>query len=319
MAVVIVGNRLPLALEVIDGAPRLIPSAGGLATGLAGLHAAGDGWWVGWPGDAGGLTDEARDTVERELRARRAIPVWLGPEERCGHYDGFANSVLWPLFHDQPERIVARRSDAEAWLRVNARFAEAMSGCLGADDVAWIHDYQLAAVPELLRERRPDATIGYFLHIPFPGAEALRALPGRGAVLRGMLGADLVGFHTAASARHFLEACAGVLTLPVRGDRVRVGHREVVVGVFPMGVDAQAWGELGAGADIRSGAPGAPRLGDAAARRDRPAGLHEGDPAAAPRRGRAARAGACAARTRPVAAGGRADARDGERLPRAAG
>lgn len=254
MAVVIVGNRLPLALEVVDGAPRLIPSAGGLATGLAGLHASGDGWWVGWPGDAGALTDEARAAIERELRTRRAIPVWLGPEERCGHYDGFANSVLWPLFHDQPERIVARRADAEAWLRVNARFAETVSGCLGEDDVAWVHDYQLAAVPELLRERRPDATIGYFLHIPFPGAEALRALPGRGRVLHGMLGADLVGFHTAASARHFLEACAGVLTLPVRGDRVRVGEREVVVGVFPMGVDAQAWGELGAGADIRAGA-----------------------------------------------------------------
>src|SRR5690606_3590572 len=131
-----------------------------------------------------------------------------------------------------------------AYERVNELFAEAIAERYRPGDVVWVHDYQLMLVPQMLRRRIPEARIGFFLHIPFPASEIFRTLPHRERILEGLLGADLVGFHTASYMRAFASSLLLVLGLAANVDRVRTGQREVRLGVFPMGVDAENFGDL---------------------------------------------------------------------------
>ncbi len=244
-------NRLPVTVRMDHGRPRIAPSAGGLATGMRRLLEDGSlgklgGAWIGWPGLPRIPDETTRNVVGADLRAMGLQPLWLGASEVRRYYEGFANGVLWPLFHDQLDRIPLDAGDWAPFVRVNARFAESLAAALAPGDTAWVHDYQLCLVPGMLRARCPDVAIGYFLHIPFPGSEVLRTLPWRRQVLEGMLGADLVGFHTETAGWHFREACARLLGAEVRGDRVRHAGRSTQVGAFPMGVDVAAWERLGA-------------------------------------------------------------------------
>jgi trehalose 6-phosphate synthase/phosphatase len=131
--------------------------------------------------------------------------------------------------------------DWEAYVEANDRFADVVAQQYQPGDLIWVHDYQLLLLPGLLRQRLPDARIGFFLHIPFPSEELFRTLPERDRLLRGLLGADLVGFHTPTYLRHFAASLTQILGLTVEIDRVQLTDREVRLGVFPMGIDAQTF------------------------------------------------------------------------------
>ncbi|HYC77714.1 MAG TPA: trehalose-6-phosphate synthase, partial [Planctomycetota bacterium] len=258
----IVANRLPATVVAKDGAVDVEPSVGGVATGLKSVHQQGGGWWIGWPGEIPRLPPDARKALDAKLAAMRLLPVVLSANEVKRFYEGYANGVLWPLFHYQIERVPLDSRDFSAYRTVNQKYADAIASVIEPGDAVWIHDYQLALVPAMLRERAPDARIGFFLHIPFPSSEVFRVLPQREEVLHGLLGADLVGFHTFAYLRHFATSAARVLGLEPEFDRVEHDGREVRFGVFPMGIDAKRFAALAAEDDvlarvevIRRGAP----------------------------------------------------------------
>lgn len=237
---VLVSNRLPITVRVERG-ELFAPSTGGLATGLRGVHQRSGGTWIGWPGDVSKLSAAQRQAVDARLAAEGFVPVHLSGREVSLYYEGFANGVLWPLFHYQLDRIPPTSHEWEVYRDVNRRFAEAAARAWrGPDDVVWVHDYQLLLVPRMLRALVPSARIGFFLHIPFPTYEVLRTLPWRDEILAGLLGADLLGFHTSPYRSHFASSVLRILGLPVTASGVDVDGRPVRLGVYPMGVDAAA-------------------------------------------------------------------------------
>ena len=252
----IVSNRLPLTIKTEEGddgrAKRieLVGSSGGLATGLRGPHQRSNGLWIGWPGDASGLSEAQRAEVDVKLAEAKAAGVHLTPDELKRYYNGFSNGVLWPLFHYQLDRIPADAQDWDAYRAVNERFAAKVLECYRPGDDIWVHDYHLMLVPSILRRRLPDARIGFFLHIPFPPSDIFRTLPWRSEILEGLLGADLIGFHAFAYARHFSTSVLHVLGRESTGEGVMVDGRNVRFGVFPMGIDASSFQSLAGEAEV---------------------------------------------------------------------
>ncbi len=240
----LVSNRLPVTVKADKDGISVVRSAGGLATGLRGPHERSGGVWIGWPGDVSRLTPPQRASVEAQLAELRCVPLHLTAAEVSRYYEGYSNRVLWPLCHYLIERIHRQDRDWEAYRRVNERFADLVARQYQPGDTIWVHDYQLMLVPALLRARLPQARIGYFHHIPFPSSEIFRTLPRRVELLRGLLGADLIGFHTHTYVRHFTSSLMRLLGLETVVDQVSYEGREVRLGDFPMGIDAQAFENL---------------------------------------------------------------------------
>ena len=236
---VIVANRLPVTVQVRDGEVEVERSAGGLATGLLRPHEQSGGLWIGWSGASQELTPEQQAALDEKLAAQRLVPVPLTPDQVTRYYEGYSNGVLWPLFHYLLDQVPLSVSDWDAYVEVNEQFARVTAEHYRPGDLVWVHDYQLLLVPALLRRLIPDARIGFFLHIPFPSEELFRTLPSRARLLEGLLGADLIGFHTPTYLRHFATSLTHILGLVVDIDRVQVPGREVRLGVFPMGIDAE--------------------------------------------------------------------------------
>lgn len=236
----IVSNRLPITIRRQGAAMRVVRSAGGLATGLRGPHERSSGWWVGWPGSLEGLDNTDLFEARRQLHEMRAIPVTLQVEEATTFYEGISNGVLWPLFHDRLDRLPLHLTGWDAYEAVNSRFADVVAGIWQADDLIWVHDFQLMRLPKLLRERLPTARIGFFLHVPFPNPEVFLVLPVRKWLVEGMLGADLIGFHTRRYRGHFTAAVRRLFGLEMDADEhLRYEGRAVRLGMFPIGVDAR--------------------------------------------------------------------------------
>jgi len=246
----IVSNRLPVTVRVEQGEIAVTQSAGGLATGLRGPHERSGGLWIGWPGDTSKLDAPQRARLEKKLADIRAVPLYLDPGEVSRFYEGFSNGVLWPLFHYLLDRIPLWSRDWDAYERANQRFADLVVEHYRPGDVIWVHDYQLMLVPGMLRRRLPSATIGFFLHIPFPASEAFRILPWREEILEGLLGADLIGFHTFSYLAHFSSSLLRILGVEAAVDHVRHGGRRVQLGVFPMGIDAARFASLGGNTSV---------------------------------------------------------------------
>ncbi len=240
----LVSNRLPVTVQVDGDSVHVNPSSGGLATGLKGPHEQSGGLWIGWPGDVSGLNPSQRTQVDERLAALRCVPMHLSAEEVERYYEGLSNRVLWPLFHYLVDRIPLHSLDWDIYREVNQKFADLTAQHYQPGDLIWVQDYQLLLVPGMLREKLPDAKIGFFLHIPFPSSEIFRILPGREEVLRGLLGADVVGFHTIAYARHFATSLLRILGIQTDVDRVSYRGRQVRLGAFPMGIDAQAFSAM---------------------------------------------------------------------------
>src|SRR3954471_5932646 len=242
--VLIVANRLPVTVRATDTGVEVQKSTGGLATGLLRPHEQSGGLWIGWSGASDELTSEQQAQLDEQLAGMRLVGVPLTQDQVTRYYEGFSNGVLWPLFHYLVDQIPLHVRDWEPYVEVNELFAEYAAQHYQPGDLIWVHDYQLLLVPELLRKRLPDARIGFFLHIPFPSEELFRTLPERERLLSGLLGADLVGFHTPAYLRHFAASLTQLLGLTVDIDRVQLSDREVRLGVFPMGIDAESFGAL---------------------------------------------------------------------------
>jgi trehalose 6-phosphate synthase/phosphatase len=242
---IIISNRLPTKVQRIPAGLTFQPSEGGLATGLGSIYRADDNVWVGWPGLE--VADPAEQAhVTEQLRADSMAPVFLTEAEIHDFYEGFSNGTIWPTFHYFSELATYEPAHWEAYRSVNEKFCEAVLALAGPEDTIWVHDYQLLLLPELLRQARPEATIGFFLHIPFPSYELLRVLPWGAQLLRGMLGADLIGFHTYGYLHHFLSAVGHLLGLPTHNGQVETPNRTVLVDAFPMGIDYERYAETAA-------------------------------------------------------------------------
>ncbi|WP_167618932.1 bifunctional alpha,alpha-trehalose-phosphate synthase (UDP-forming)/trehalose-phosphatase [Maribellus sediminis] len=240
---IIASNRLPVKIEKNENEMIVTPSAGGLATGLKSYHKGNDSVWIGWPGIIP-ESEEEEKTVTTLVKEEQCLPVFLTEELISMYYDGFSNATLWPLFHYFTEYIEYRRRYWEAYLKVNEMFADAIIANAKENDRVWVHDYQLLLVPNILRKKRPDLKIGFFLHIPFPSYEIIRVLPWREEIIEGLLGADLIGFHTYDYARHFMSSVKRLLGYDVDFNQIKLENRQVFIDVFPMGIDYKKFEKL---------------------------------------------------------------------------
>jgi trehalose 6-phosphate synthase/phosphatase len=235
---VMVSNRLPFQVHRDGKGYRYGRAPGGLVTALDAALAERGGVWIGWPG----LERHADDPplVLPETPGVRYRAVDLTSREVSLYYGGFVNRTLWPLFHYFVARTRIDGATWRAYQRINARFAEAASDAAPSDSLMWVHDYQLMLVPALLRSHSPRRRIAFFLHIPFPAADVLRVLPWSRAVMRGLLGADLVGFQIGEHAEHFLICAERLLGCEVDRTRglVHWEGRDVAVQSHPVSIDA---------------------------------------------------------------------------------
>ncbi|NLZ94233.1 MAG: bifunctional alpha,alpha-trehalose-phosphate synthase (UDP-forming)/trehalose-phosphatase [Bacteroidales bacterium] len=237
MKLIILSNRLPVKIKKNENNEFIIsPSEGGLATGLGSLDTDTEKIWIGWPGIHTDDESEKQEITKR-LNNLNFYPVFLSEEQIELYYEGYSNSVIWPLCHYFYSYIDYNAEYWEAYQEVNKMFAEAAFPLIDDEDIIWVQDYQLMLLPALIREQRSKVSIGYFHHIPFPSYELFRLLPKRETVLNGLLGADLIGFHTHDYMRHFISAIYRVLQLESRLDEIQLSDRVVHVDTFPMGIN----------------------------------------------------------------------------------
>ena len=270
-----------------DGERQWRPSPGGLVTALHPVLTEQRGTWIGWAGGDG----EAPEPFE--LEGIHIHPVPLSAEELERYYEGQSNATIWPLYHDAVETPVYKRRWREAYRRGQPAVRRRPRPRWPTEGATvWVQDYQLQLVPAMLRELRPDLRIGFFLHIPFPPIELFMQMPFRAEILRGLLGADLVGFQQRLAAQNFVRLARHLLGLRYEGQSIQVDGRKVKAGAFPISIDTARDGTDGRrpeGAGPGQGDPGrAGRPGDGHPGR-RPARLHQGHRAAAQGVPRAAR------------------------------
>jgi trehalose 6-phosphate synthase/phosphatase len=234
---IIIANRLPVTLSKREGKISYQSSSGGLATGLGSFYRNKKGLWLGWPGltseNAKGLEEE----IFQQLEEMDCKPVLLTKRQLENFYYGFSNKTLWPLFHYFLQYTVFENRLWEAYKKANQVYCEAAMQFITEDDVIWIHDYQLMLLPKMIRDCLPNATIGFFLHIPFPSFEIFRLLPWREEILDGLLGADLIGFHTYDYVRHFLSSVRRLLGYDHSLGLIYTSNRIAKVDTFPIGID----------------------------------------------------------------------------------
>lgn len=234
---VIVSNRLPVSVKKTNGKLEFFSSTGGLATGLSSYTKKRGTKWLGWPGlPSDDLTEAEKAKITRELKKQRCYPIFLTKQQIDEFYNGYSNGVLWPLFHELPHRSHPAK-DWKAYRQVNEQFADEILRLSNPGSTVWVHDYQLMLVPRLLRRAGRDERIGFFLHIPFPDPKVFSELKEAKNLLRGILGADLAGFHTRGYTQHFLDACDAELGLLNQGGQLLMGERTVRATEFPMGID----------------------------------------------------------------------------------
>lgn len=232
----IASNRLPVKLSKTEEGYHAEASEGGLATGLKSYHKNNNSLWIGWPG-VGADTPSEEKEIGKELAKEQCLPVFLEDQLFEDYYEGFSNATLWPLYHYFTEYATFKGCYWEAYKKVNVLFAEKIMENLQDGDTVWVHDYQLMLVPQLIKDRFPEVKIGFFLHIPFPSYEVFRILPWREELLQGVLGADLIGFHTYDYARHFKSSVKRLLGYDVEFSAISTERGLVYVDVFPMGID----------------------------------------------------------------------------------
>ncbi|GAB2545983.1 bifunctional alpha,alpha-trehalose-phosphate synthase (UDP-forming)/trehalose-phosphatase [Brachybacterium huguangmaarense] len=262
---VVVANRLPVDAHVQeDGTVQWVTSPGGLVTAMESVMRDVDsGAWVGWAGSPG----DAPEPFEAD--GMSLYPVALSADDVALYYEGFSNATLWPLYHDVIADPEFHRTWWDAYVEVNERFARAAAAVASPGATVWVHDYQLQLVPAMIREARPDLRIGFFDHIPFPPFELFAQLPKRNQVLRGLLGADLVGFQRERDAQNFLTCVRQLLghtfdqyeiTVPGLGAQK---PRIVTAKTYPISIDTRSVRAMADEDDVRERAAALRReLGD---------------------------------------------------------
>lgn len=235
---IIISNRLPYRISMDEqGDFSFERSVGGLATGLGPLHEQADTLWIGWADIPDDLTGDDRNRLTAALSERACLPVYLDADDARQYYEGFSNSTLWPLFHGFPQFVHFEEEAWEAYRRVNERFCDIILTIAKPGDVFWVHDYHLMLLPSMLREKMPDASIGFFLHIPFPDYETFRVLPWRDLIVQGVVGADVIGFHVYDYVHHFLSSCRRIANIENRNGTIFVDGHLTQVDAFPLGID----------------------------------------------------------------------------------
>ncbi|MEA4986139.1 hypothetical protein SDC9_30238 [bioreactor metagenome] len=243
MKLIIIANRLPLKVNRNDNNElEFVRSEGGLTTGLDSLETDIEKHWVGWPGTIAESQDEEL-IIRDHLEALKFHPVFLNQEQIQSHYEGFSNSTLWPLCHYFYSFIDYNTTYWDGYKEVNQIFCDVALDFIQPGDIVWVQDYQLMLLPQMLRESGIDMNIGYFHHIPFPTYELIRVLPQRAELVSGLLGADLIGFHTHDYMRHFVSACERILDLRFDLDQVSLENRIAYADVFPMGINYSLYHE----------------------------------------------------------------------------
>ncbi|RYG48880.1 MAG: bifunctional alpha,alpha-trehalose-phosphate synthase (UDP-forming)/trehalose-phosphatase [Chitinophagaceae bacterium] len=240
----ILSNRLPVTVTKREGKLKILPSSGGLVSAMQGfLQNAGKTdqdfnsvSWVGVPGCSKEMWESIRDDYEENYRL---VPVYIPAKIYDGYYNGMSNSVIWPLFHYFPSYAEYSETGFRLYMQANEHFRESLLPNLSEGDTVWIHDYQLMPLAKMIREKFPNITIGFFLHIPFPSFELFRLLPHpwQEELLHGMLGADLIGFHTIDYATHFLKCLQMKLGLEHENSILKYNDRLLKVDVFPISID----------------------------------------------------------------------------------
>ncbi len=248
---VVVANRLPVDRVPGGGDDDWRRSPGGLVTALEPVMRRADGAWVGWVGQAD------HHVAPFDFDGTHLVPVALSAEEVELYYEGMSNDTFWPLYHDVISAPQYHREWWDAYVRVNRRFAEAAADAAADGATVWVQDYQLQLVPRLLRELRPDLTIGYFHHIPFPAYGLYSQLPWRKQVIEGLLGADVIGFQRVADAGNFARAVRRVLHYTTKGSDIHIPEEDgstriAVAKAFPISIDSEAYVEMARREDIQA-------------------------------------------------------------------
>lgn len=242
MKLIIISNRLPVKAQKKEKGFHFSLSEGGLATGLNSLCSTMERHWVGWP-EAYPADEEEQADITDYLTPHHFHPVFLSPQQIHDYYEGYSNSVLWPLCHYFYSYVHYDTNYWDQYKEVNALFCRTAAEVIEPDDIVWVQDYQLMLLPEMLRRIYPRIRIGYFHHIPFPSYELFRVLPERAELLNGLLGADLVAFHTSEYMRHFISALTHVLRLNFESGEVCLRDRLVHIDAFPMGINFEKYYE----------------------------------------------------------------------------
>ena len=238
----VVSNRLPLTVRGAGGRWKAERSSGGLVAALAPVVERANGLWIGWPGEAPRApTSRVRSCCAPGNATTGMASVDLPPAVSRAFYEGYSNGTLWPLLHGFPGRATVDGASWDAYVEANERFADAVVERLRPDDLVWVQDYQLLLLPAMLRERRPDARIAFFLHIPFPPPETFRILPQREALLTGLLGADVIAFQAYEHLGAFRRALVQVLGVDSHMDRVEIDGRVIALNARPIGISPDDW------------------------------------------------------------------------------
>ncbi len=234
----IISNRLPYSISEEDNKYQLQASVGGLATGLSSVYKDFGGKWIGWSGiSSESISKEKQQEIDQLLLAEDCLSVPLTTQEVDLYYEGFSNNTIWPLFHYFAQYADFNHDEWEVYKAVNLKFAKAALEILEEGDTIWVNDYQLLLVPEMIKSRMPNVTIGFFLHIPFPSYEVFRLLPWRNEMMEGILGADLIGFHTYDYERHFISCVRRLIGHEINLNQISTDDRIILVDAFPMGID----------------------------------------------------------------------------------
>lgn len=242
---VVVANRLPASRVGHGPGIRWERSPGGLVSAMSPVLEDRGGVWIGWDGGAGPAPRPGR-VGGVDLRG-----VGLSRSEVEKYYHGFCNTTLWPLYHDAIVNPEFHRSWWEPYIDVNRRFATAAARAYRRNNLVWVHDYQLQLAPRMIRERKPNARIGFFLHIPFPPDELFAWLPWRSAILRGLLGSDVIGFQTQASAENFVRVAKRYAGAEGTERELTIDRRTVRVMACPISIPAAEFEKIAASPSVR--------------------------------------------------------------------
>lgn len=234
----LVSHRLPYSVVVKDNSFTLEASVGGLATGLMPLLKD-KSLWLGWSGASQKLSKDMNEDIRAEFEAHGCIPIDFPKKAHNAFLTEMCNGVLWPLYHYQVGNLPLQFTGWDQYAQVNQIVADAIANVAKAGDLIWIHDYHFQLVPQMLREMNLDVKIGFFLHIPFPAYELYRILPWRKEILKGLLGADLIGFHTTEYVDHFIASAKQLLNYDAFDSSISLFDRQVQISAYPLGVDPE--------------------------------------------------------------------------------
>lgn len=237
---IVVSNRLPIVIKRDESGSftYIRETNGGMANAIDALDTSNGLIWIGWPGfPCDDLTELEKQEIYDTLVERFGfVPIFQTRQQIELFYEGYANDTLWPLFHYFPEKATYQHAYWEAYQAVNAMFLEAVADFAESGSTIWVNDYHLMLLPTLIRHSLPDAKIGFFLHTPFPSYELFRQLPERNELIKGLLGADLLGFHIYDYARHFISSANRLIGAHSANGSIEYDGRVVKVDTYPIGI-----------------------------------------------------------------------------------